>query len=323
MRLCDRLSEARRIAAERAQLEKSAAQRAARRRAEEARRQALAPDARRGVRKARRRRRGRRSRWRSSAPRRGASAGGRTRAGLQQLGEAGDGLSEAELRAEQQALDPALLGDEIAHWKARRAELAAGDVEAARAVRDAEAEYEALARGRDAAGAARERMEARGELLDIAERWLLRQGAARLAARAIERHRAAAQDPLIAPRRRAVLHRDRRDPSSGSATDYDDADRPVLVARAADGERVSIEGLSEGARDQLFLALRLALLERRAGEPLPFIGDDILASFDDERTGCTLALLADFGRAPAGDPVHPSPPCRRTRGEAGADVVSL
>ena len=76
---------------------------------------------------------------------------------LQQLGEAGDGLGEAALGAEQQTLDPALLGDEIAHWKARRAELLQALSEAARAVRDAEAEYEALARGRDAAGAARER----------------------------------------------------------------------------------------------------------------------------------------------------------------------
>ena len=56
-----------------------------------------------------------------------------------------------------------------------------------------------------------------------------------------------------------------------------------------------MEGLSEGARDQLFLSLRLALLERRAGEPLPFIGDDLLASFDDERTRRTLDLLAEFG----------------------------
>ena len=60
---------------------------------------------------------------------------------------------------------------------------------------------------------------------------------------------------------------------------------------------MKVEGLSEGARDQLFLALRLALLERHAGEPLPFIGDDILASFDDARTAQTLAVLADFGRA--------------------------
>ena len=41
--------------------------------------------------------------------------------------------------------------------------------------------------------------------------------------------------------------------------------------------------------------MRLALLETRAGEPLPFIGDDLLTSFDDERTGCALELLAEYG----------------------------
>ena len=71
----------------------------------------------------------------------------------------------------------------------------------------------------------------------------------------------------------------------------------MLAAIREGGERVRVEGLSEGARDQLFLALRLALLERRAGEPLPFVGDDILASFDDARTRCTLSLLAEFGKA--------------------------
>jgi uncharacterized protein YhaN len=178
--------------------------------------------------------------------------------------------------------------------------------DAARKVRDAEAEYDALAAGRDAAGAARERMEARGELLDVAERWILRQGAARLAARAIERHRAVAQDPLIA--RAGALFKVATDGSfCGLGADYDDADRPLLVALSENGERVRIDAqkerergkrlLSEGARDQLFLSLRLALLERRAGEPLPFIGDDILASFDDRRTELTLKLLAEFGNA--------------------------
>ena len=64
---------------------------------------------------------------------------------------------------------------------------------------------------------------------------------------------------------------------------------------APSGGTVGVEGFSEGARDQLFLALRLALLERRAGEALPFIGDDLLASFDDPRALRTLGLLAEFG----------------------------
>jgi chromosome segregation protein len=42
--------------------------------------------------------------------------------------------------------------------------------------------------------------------------------------------------------------------------------------------------------------LRLALLERRTAEPLPFIADDLLASFDEPRTAQALDLLAAFGR---------------------------
>ena len=261
-------------------------------------------------------------RWRSNAPRRdGAKREERTHS-LRLLGEAGDGLSEAELRAEQPALDPTLLGDEIALLRTQRAELLQALSTAARAVRDAEAEYEALARGRDAAGAARQRMEARGELLDIAERWILRQGAARLAGRAIERHRAVAQDPLIA--RAGALFKLATDGAfAGLGTDYDDDDRPLLVAARDNGERVRVEALSEGTRDQLFLALRLALLERRAGEPLPFIGDDILASFDDRRTLLTLRLLADFGAARQAIVFTHHRHVADLASAAGADVVEL
>ena len=79
--------------------------------------------------------------------------------------------------------------------------------------------------------------------------------------------------------------------------DYGDDDRPLLVAARAGGEHVGVAGLSEGTRDQLFLALRLALLERRSGEALPFIGDDLLTSFDEARTAASRNLLATAGRA--------------------------
>jgi chromosome segregation protein len=81
--------------------------------------------------------------------------------------------------------------------------------------------------------------------------------------------------------------------------------------------------LSEGARDQLFLSLRLALLERRAGEPLPFVGDDILASFDDKRTQLTLALLAEFGRTRQAILFTHHGHVAELAREAGADVVEI
>ncbi|MBE0532502.1 MAG: hypothetical protein IH626_16890 [Rhodospirillales bacterium] len=55
--------------------------------------------------------------------------------------------------------------------------------------------------------------------------------------------------------------------------------------------------MSDGTRDQLFLAFRLASLENyaTAAEPLPFVADDLLVHFDDIRSSATLDLLARFG----------------------------
>ena len=59
--------------------------------------------------------------------------------------------------------------------------------------------------------------------------------------------------------------------------------------------------LSKGkttTRDQLYLALRLAYLEEYADrtEPIPFIGDDLVTSFDDEPTTQGLKALAATGK---------------------------
>jgi chromosome segregation protein len=78
--------------------------------------------------------------------------------------------------------------------------------------------------------------------------------------------------------------------------DYGDDAQPLPVARRNNGEQVQVAGLREGTRDQLFLALRLALLECRTSEPMPFIGDALLTSFDDERTLARLRLLATAGK---------------------------
>ena len=75
-------------------------------------------------------------------------------------------------------------------------------------------------------------------------------------------------------------------------------DRPVLVGIRPDGRRVPAAGMSEGTADQVFLALRLAAVEAScaAGEPMPFVVDDILVQFDDERTAAALQVLADVAR---------------------------
>ncbi len=73
--------------------------------------------------------------------------------------------------------------------------------------------------------------------------------------------------------------------------------RLLLVQRAFPDERQAVRDLSEGTRDQLYLALRLAAIETQAATtPLPFIGDDILQTFDDARALAALRALGDVSR---------------------------
>ncbi|MBF0310103.1 MAG: AAA family ATPase [Magnetococcales bacterium] len=63
------------------------------------------------------------------------------------------------------------------------------------------------------------------------------------------------------------------------------------------GECLGVEQLSDGTRDQCFLALRLAGVDwwAQRHEPLPFIADDLLVHFDDRRSQATLERLLDLG----------------------------
>lgn len=211
------------------------------------------------------------------------------------LTDIGDGLDEQTLRGEQGDLDFDILPSEIERLLLTQKQLVADIAEATTALHDAGKARDALAAGRDADSAARDKAEANAELITITERWLARSAAARLAARAIERHRAAVQDPLVA-RASALFAVATAGAFAGLGADYDEADTPVLVGLRPDGVRVPVFGMSEGTRDQLYLSLRLALLELRMAEPLPFIADDLLASFDEKRVAQALELLAEFGR---------------------------
>lgn len=57
--------------------------------------------------------------------------------------------------------------------------------------------------------------------------------------------------------------------------------------------------MSEGTKDQLFLSLRLAFIaifNETSDKKLPFIADDILVNFDDERIENALRLLKEFSK---------------------------
>ncbi len=79
---------------------------------------------------------------------------------------------------------------------------------------------------------------------------------------------------------------------------FDEKDKPILLACERNHRKVGLRGLSDGTRDQLFLALRLAVIEHglQHNEPIPFVADDLLVHFDRERAGAALELLAEFSQ---------------------------
>lgn len=130
-----------------------------------------------------------------------------------------------------------------------------------------------------------------------AEQYVRVKLAARILRDEIESYRQQHQGPLLdrASEHFAVLT---QGSFSGLRADFNESDEPVLVGVRPDDGRVYVEGMSSGTRDQLYLALRFASLEKYmdSAEPMPFIVDDILVHFDDERSKATLGLLAELAK---------------------------
>jgi uncharacterized protein YhaN len=142
-----------------------------------------------------------------------------------------------------------------------------------------------------------ERECATSEIHTVTERWIETIVAHDLLTEAISRVRAEHQDPLIA-RAGALFKLTTKGAFQGIEADVDANGKPVVIGRRADGRAVGVSKMSDGTRDQLFLAFRLASIEQygKAGEPIPFVADDILVHFDDARATATLELLAEFAK---------------------------
>ncbi len=213
-----------------------------------------------------------------------------------QLTEQGDGYAEARLREELRAFEPDAA-------EARMSELDAEEQRLDLELREVHSERDreidrrtALETGVGAEIAALDRRAAEAELAAASREWMVLKLGALMISSAVERHRAGQQDPLMA-RAGELFATVTGGRFEGLAQDYDEADVPRLVGQRAGGQPVHISGMSEGTRDQLYLALRLAYLEdyARRAEPLPFVGDDLFTTFDDARTENGLKVLAAIG----------------------------
>lgn len=155
---------------------------------------------------------------------------------------------------------------------------------------------DAVAGQANAAIAEAKRQEALAAMAEASERFLKVATASKLLRWAIDRYRERKQGPMLS-RASEIFGGLTLGRFKKLLVDYDK--EPLsLAGQRSTGEAVDVSGMSEGTRDQLFLALRLAALELhlQQGTALPFIADDLFINFDDERATAGLRALKELSR---------------------------
>ncbi len=147
-----------------------------------------------------------------------------------------------------------------------------------------------------AALAAEQEAQARAALRDGYDRYTELTLAAALLRAAIEEHRKQNEGPLL--KRAGELFARLSGGSMIGLTILTTEKEPHIMGVLPDHRQVPVEGMSTGQRHQLFLALRLASLERHFehNEPMPLILDDLLVQFDDTSARAALEIVAELSR---------------------------
>lgn len=208
-----------------------------------------------------------------------------------------DGKTTADLTKEASAIDidatPGRLhaiGERMAVLDTE-ANAAAGDLVQVRQ------QLRSMEQGQDVAGPAQFVQDSLAEIEDAGGRYIRLRLAHALLRGGIDAYRRSQQGPLLA---KASLLFDELTGGRYTRLEQDEGDKGELfiIAVRSDGSTCPVWALSEGTTDQLFLALRLGsiALDAQVAEPMPFIADDLLVNFDDERAKAALQLLATFGQ---------------------------
>jgi uncharacterized protein YhaN len=136
-----------------------------------------------------------------------------------------------------------------------------------------------------------------GKIQSDVNRYVALKLASAILSKAIERYRQSNQNPVLEAAGRYFETITRRS-FTGLRADYDDKGEPVIKAVRPDGNLLTVQELSDGSRDQLFLALRLGALSRyiNLNGPMPFIVDDVLVHFDDDRSVAAFDALGAFAQ---------------------------
>ena len=214
------------------------------------------------------------------------------------LREAGDGQPIESLRTEAASIEPDQLQVELNRLGTEAGQIVEDISRLGARHGQLKAAFDALNGSDAAARAAARQQEAAAGMAEAAERYLRLKTAARLLQWSMERFRQTRQGPMLA-RASEIFQALTLGSFSRLLVDADSHESPRLMSIRADGNKpVEVPGLSEGTRDQLYLALRLAALDQQAsqGSRMPLIADDLFINFDDRRTEAGLQVLGDVSR---------------------------
>lgn len=216
--------------------------------------------------------------------------------GEQDLTQAADGLSLEDLRRESESVGADELKAQLEHLAAASREVVDQIASLSNEFGAQKIAFDALDGTDRAARAEAQRQEAIAAMADAAERYLRLQTAARLLKWSIEKFRETKQGPMLS--KASTIFNGLTMGSFSRLLVDSEGDAPRLFGVRPSGEQVDVAGMSEGSRDQLYLALRLAALELHVeqGLTMPLIADDLFINFDDRRTAAGLKVLGDLSR---------------------------
>ena len=154
--------------------------------------------------------------------------------------------------------------------------------------------------GSQAAEAAEEKQALLAEIALHLERYIQLKLAFDVLREGAERYRKKHQGPVLG-RASELFRKLTCDSFLRLQNDGDDQGKPRLVGvrrHREIEESIELKGMSDGTADQLYLALRIASLEDWLDHhpPMPFVVDDVLINFDDQRAIAALRVLADLSR---------------------------
>lgn len=209
-----------------------------------------------------------------------------------QLLHTGDGLDRSALKAEFETVDVNMISVRLSEIKFETDAVVNQQNQLSGELTAAEAVLSKISGQDEAARAESQRQEALARMSNAAERYIKVYTASKLLRWSIERFRESKQGPMLV-RAGSIFDGLTRGGFNRLVVDYE-SEPFKLSGQRATGGLVSIEGMSEGTRDQLFLALRLAALELHLEQavPLPFIADDLFINYDDGRAKAGLEALA-------------------------------